>query len=53
MIEQPGRRVRIAIYTLTVGALATAAWHYPFLFELPLIAAIGGAYWTFFAKTDA
>lgn len=42
--------MRILIYWVVVAILAGIAWQYPFLFELPLIAAIGGAYWTFFAK---
>lgn len=42
--------MRIAIYLVVVAGLAGIAWHYPFLFELPVIAAIGGAYWAFFAK---
>jgi len=42
--------MRIAIYFAVVAGLAGATWHYPFLFELPLIAANGGAYWAFFAK---
>jgi hypothetical protein len=41
--------MRIAIYLFVVATLTGMAWHYPFLFELPLIAAIGGAYWAFFA----
>jgi hypothetical protein len=41
--------MRIAIYFTVVVALAGLAWLYPFLFELPLAAAIGGAYWAFFA----
>jgi hypothetical protein len=41
--------MRIAIYLAIVAALAGLAWVYPFLFELPLAAAIGGAYWAFFA----
>lgn len=45
--------MRIAIYFAVVAGLTRIAWHYPFLFELPLIAAIGGAYWVFFAgKSD-
>lgn len=44
--------MRIAIYFAVVAGLAGIAWHYPFLFELPLIAAIGGAYWAFFAKKE-
>lgn len=48
--------MRIAIYFVAVATLTGIAWQYPFLFELPLIAAIGGAYWAFFSgkggKTD-
>jgi hypothetical protein len=45
-------RARIAIYLTVVTALVAIAWAYPFLFELPLLAAIGGAYWAFFSKAD-
>lgn len=41
--------MRIALYFAVVAALAGLAWVYPFLFELPLAAAVGGAYWAFFA----
>ena len=41
--------MRIAIYCLVVAVLSGLAWLHPFLFELPLAAAIGGAYWAFFA----
>lgn len=44
--------MRIAIYLAVVATLAGLAWLYPFLFELPLAAAIGGAYWAFFADKD-
>ena len=45
--------MRIAIYVAVVAGLSGIAWLYPFLFELPLITAIGGAYWAFFAgKSD-
>lgn len=44
--------MRIAIYLAVVAPLAGLAWLYPFLFELPLAAAIGGAYWAFFAGKD-
>jgi len=44
--------MRILAYCIVVAALAGIAWVYPFLFELPLIAAIGGAYWAFFASKD-
>jgi hypothetical protein len=40
--------MRVAIYVPVIAILTGIAWHYPFLFELPLIAAIGGAYWAFF-----
>jgi hypothetical protein len=41
--------MRVAVYVLVIAILTGIAWRYPFLFELPVIAAIGGAYWTFFA----
>jgi hypothetical protein len=41
--------MRIALYFAVVATLAGLAWVYPFLFELPLAAAVGGAYWAFFA----
>jgi hypothetical protein len=45
--------MRILVYLATIGALSSIAWQYPFLFELPLIAAIGGAYWTFLANATS
>jgi hypothetical protein len=51
MKTNPSRAVRVAIYTVTVAVLSGIAWQYPFLFELPLLAAIGGAYWAFFSQT--
>jgi hypothetical protein len=44
--------MRIVIYLFFLAALTGLAWQYPFLFELPLIAAIGGVYWVFFAKGE-
>ncbi len=41
--------MRVAIYLSVTAILTGFAWEYPFLFELPLVAAIGGAYWAFFA----
>lgn len=41
--------MRIAVYFIAVAALTGLAWHFPYLFELPLAAAISGAYWAFFA----
>lgn len=41
--------MRIVIYISVITILSGIAWFYPFLFELPLIAAIGGAYWAFFS----
>jgi len=41
--------MRVVIYVSVIAILSGIAWHYPFLFELPLIAATGGAYWAFFA----
>jgi hypothetical protein len=40
--------MRVAIYVAVIAILTGIAWVYPFLFELPLVAAIGGAYWAFF-----
>jgi len=45
--------VRKLIYLVALAATGTLAWHYPFLFELPLIIAIGGAWWAFFAPNGA
>jgi|GEM_PF-2426652 len=45
--------MRIPLYLATIAALSVLAWVYPFLFELPLLAAIGGAYWAFFAGRSA
>lgn len=42
--------MRVEIYFAVVAGLSGIARHYPFLFEPPLIAAIGGAYWAFFAE---
>jgi hypothetical protein len=41
--------MRVAVYVSVIAILTGIAWHYPFLFELPVIAAIGGTYWAFFA----
>lgn len=41
--------LRAVLYLAVVAGLTGLAWHYPFLFELPLIAAVGGAYWAFFS----
>lgn len=41
--------MRIVIYLLVLIALTAIAWRKPFLFELPLITAVGGAYWAFFS----
>ena len=37
-------------YASLVISLVALAYEYPFLFELPLAGAIGGAYWIFFRK---
>lgn len=39
--------MKIAAYLLFVGGLVGLAWHYPFLFELPVVGALAGAYWLF------
>ena len=41
--------MRIAAYLAALAATIALAWHYPFLFELPVIVAIGLLYWAFFA----
>jgi hypothetical protein len=45
--------MRVAVSVSVIAILTGIAWHYPFLFELPVIAAIGGACWTFFAGKNA
>lgn len=42
--------MKILAYLLLLGVLGGIAWQYPFLFELPLLGAIGGAYWLFFRQ---
>ena len=41
--------MRPAVYFVVVALLVMVAWQFPFLFELPLIAAVGGIWWAFFA----
>lgn len=41
--------MRIAAYFAALAASIAIAWRYPFLFELPVIVAIGLLYWAFFA----
>jgi hypothetical protein len=43
--------MKILAYLILLGLLGSIAWKYPFLFELPLIGAIGGAYWLFFRQS--
>lgn len=49
----PPRRLtsgmRIAVYFAALAASTAIAWQFPFLFELPVIVAIGLVYWAFFA----
>jgi hypothetical protein len=48
----PGARgVKVLAYLLLLVVLAGITWSYPFLFELPILGAIGGAYWLFFRST--
>jgi len=35
-------------YLALLSALGGICWRYPFLFELFILGAIGGAYWIFF-----
>jgi len=44
--------MRPLVYFVAVGAAGTLAWHYPFLFELPLVIALAGIWWAFFDKPD-
>lgn len=41
--------MRIAAYFAALASSVAIAWRYPFLFELPVIVAIGLLYWAFFA----
>lgn len=40
--------MKILAYLLLLTVLGGITWHYPFLFELLIAGAIGGAYWLFF-----
>jgi len=40
--------VKIFTYLLMLAILTGITWKYPFLFELLILGAIGGAYWLFF-----
>lgn len=40
--------MKILLYLLLLACLGAITWKYPFLFELPVLGAIGGAYWLFF-----
>lgn len=40
--------MKALLFLLLLGALAGMLWRYPFLFEIALLGAIGGAYWLFF-----
>lgn len=40
--------MKVLVYLLLLVVLGAVAWNYPFLFELPILGAIGGAYWLFF-----
>jgi hypothetical protein len=42
--------MKVLAYVVLLGLLGGIAWQYPFLFELPLLGAIGGAYWLFFRQ---
>jgi hypothetical protein len=43
--------MKLVAYQLLVLMLGTLAWAYPFLFELPILGAIAGAYWLFFRES--
>lgn len=40
--------MKVLVYLLMLAVLGAITWRYPFLFELLLLGAIGGAYWLFF-----
>lgn len=44
--------MKILAYLLLLAILTGITWEYPFLFELPILGAIGGAYWLFFRTTE-
>jgi hypothetical protein len=44
--------LRFLLYLLLVGASVGLAWRYPFLFEIPLLVAIGGAWLIFFRTPE-
>jgi hypothetical protein len=43
--------MKVIAYLLLLAILTGITWKYPFLFELPILGAIGGAYWLFFRNT--
>lgn len=43
--------MKVVAYLLLLLVLGALAWTYPFLFELPILGAIAGAYWLFFRET--
>ncbi len=40
--------MKILAYLLLLAVLGGITWRYPFLFELFILGALGGAYWLFF-----
>lgn len=44
--------MKVLAYLLLLAALLGITWKYPFLFELLILGAIGGAYWLFFRETS-
>ncbi|PKO32198.1 MAG: hypothetical protein CVU34_16320 [Betaproteobacteria bacterium HGW-Betaproteobacteria-7] len=44
--------VKVLAYLLLLAILTLITWKYPFLFELPILGAIGAAYWLFFRNTE-
>ena len=43
--------MKVLAYLLLLAILTVITWKYPFLYELPILGAIGGAYWLFFRNT--
>lgn len=45
--------MKVLAYLLLLAVLGGITWRYPFLFELLIAGAIGGAYWLFFRPGSA
>jgi len=41
------------LYLMLLGLLGSLVWRWPFLWEIGLLGAVGGAYWLFFRVPPA